>query len=226
MNQTEPHQPSLAQNIALEYPAAHLNAENSKPWNPSGRFGRLSLFAWFFVVYAIMLIAMLVLIGPALIPLMQGSTHTQPSPFFAVSMFLLIPLSILVTVLMVIFMIRRLHDLNKSGHYLWLLLASSIFMGVGTVSQISQLQKMSASNNLSNPLLAIYGSPTVWVPLLFMYAFTFYLFLAPGTKGANRFGAVRATPTWEAIVGWIYIALQVVGFVLSITSVISMMRPL
>lgn len=57
---------------------------------------------------------------------------------------------------------------------------------------------------------------TGWVSLLLLIPgvnIILYLFLifAPGTKGPNRFGAVRPSKGWEVALGWIYIAFIILG---------------
>lgn len=90
-------------------------------------------------------------------------------------------LYVLFLVVMVLFLIRRLHDVNVSGHWAWL--------GLG----------------LFVPLLN----------LLVVLASLVLLFI-PGTAGPNRFGPARVTPSWEKVLGWIYVGLVVLGIVLSI----------
>lgn len=54
-----------------------------------------------------------------------------------------------------------------------------------------------------------------WLALLMLVPFVnvifaFYVLLAPGTDGPNKFGPVRATPGWEKICGWLYIILPII----------------
>lgn len=94
-----------------------VEIDTSSPFSPKGRFGRLSFIAWYMLVTILSYIA---------IGLLGGTTvfmETDPDKialFFSsmggVSYALV---TIITTVLLVIFVIRRLHDVNTTG---WLAL--------------------------------------------------------------------------------------------------------
>lgn len=96
---------------------------NDKPWSPRGRFGRLSLLAWNMLlglgVFALALIIFMVMGGTALLTAaIDGGLASM-----GLSLILFGGLYLAFLVMSVIFSIRRLHDLDKSG---WLCLLSFI----------------------------------------------------------------------------------------------------
>jgi uncharacterized membrane protein YhaH (DUF805 family) len=198
--------------------------DNSKPWSPKGRFGRLSYFAWCLVT----IVALVAIMTIVMIPLggvLAGGGSSGGAALDVFAGLLSLILGIVFIVVYVIFTIRRLHDLNKSGHYLWIVLVLYAVQMVGIFSQMNQLMTMDATPDPMD-MMALYASPLVWGPMLVMFAGSIYLMCFPGTKGSNRFGPVRVTPTWEAVVGWIYVALMVLYLLVAIGSVVSLMSSL
>lgn len=62
---------------------------------------------------------------------------------------------------------------------------------------------------------------TGWLSILFILPlinlfFWVYLLVAPGTDGANKFGAKRETKAWEKVIGWIYVIMIPVTLLLGI----------
>ncbi|MCY6412477.1 DUF805 domain-containing protein [Acinetobacter sp. VNH17] len=58
------------------------------------------------------------------------------------------------------------------------------------------------------------------VPLVNLI-FLIYLFCAKGTVGENNFGPARITQGWEKVLGWIYIILIPIAFVLGVVAAIA-----
>lgn len=98
-----------------DYPI--LTDDNDKPWSHKGRFGRLSLFAWAFLVgiaFDVIFVPLILISGG----ISAITTHNFSGSSFAV-------LGVLYSAVMyfiVIFNIRRTHDLDKSGWWNLLLL--------------------------------------------------------------------------------------------------------
>ncbi|MGN2484767.1 DUF805 domain-containing protein [Acinetobacter calcoaceticus] len=46
-----------------------------------------------------------------------------------------------------------------------------------------------------------------------------YLFAAKGDEGTNDYGPARATPSWERILGWIYIVIIPILFIVAIIAI-------
>ncbi|WP_343682002.1 DUF805 domain-containing protein [Acinetobacter baylyi] len=62
-----------------------------------------------------------------------------------------------------------------------------------------------------------------WFAILFFVPiinliFIIYLLCAKGDIETNRFGAPRATPSWERVMGWIYIVLMPIVVILGVSS--------
>lgn len=60
----------------------------------------------------------------------------------------------------------------------------------------------------------------VIVPLINLI-FMIYLFCAKGTEATNNYGSPRMTQGWEKILGWIYILLLPISFVIGIVAAIA-----
>jgi len=66
---------------------------------------------------------------------------------------------------------------------------------------------------------------TGWLSLLMLVpvvniGFAVYLFCAKGTEGTNNYGPKRPTPSWERVLGWIYIALIPLAVIFAIVATI------
>lgn len=91
--------------------------DTTSPLSPKGRFARLSYIAWYMVITIISYIVMFAVGGAFM---MTATDPNQIMEFFSsAGGILYIVVSIAVTIIFVIFSIRRLHDLNKTG---WLML--------------------------------------------------------------------------------------------------------
>ncbi|MEJ2329353.1 MAG: DUF805 domain-containing protein [Gammaproteobacteria bacterium] len=91
--------------------------DTSSPFSPRGRFGRLSFIAWYMLVTVLSYIAMGLLGGTTLF--METEPEKIALFFSSIGGPSYVLLTIITTVLLVIFVIRRLHDLNTTG---WLAL--------------------------------------------------------------------------------------------------------
>ncbi|MHC3125046.1 DUF805 domain-containing protein [Acinetobacter sp. GN11] len=63
-----------------------------------------------------------------------------------------------------------------------------------------------------------------WLSLLLLVPFVniglmIYLFAAKGDEGTNDYGPARATPSWERILGWIYIIIIPILFIVGIIAI-------
>ncbi|MDI3452407.1 DUF805 domain-containing protein [Acinetobacter sp. V89_4] len=63
-----------------------------------------------------------------------------------------------------------------------------------------------------------------WLSLLLLVPFVniglmIYLFAAKGDEGTNDYGPARATPSWERILGWIYIVIIPILFIVVIIAI-------
>lgn len=66
---------------------------------------------------------------------------------------------------------------------------------------------------------------TGWLSLLMLVpvvniGFAVYLFCAKGTEGTNNYGPKRPTPSWERVLGWIYIVLIPIAFIFGVIAAI------
>ncbi|MDU6099286.1 MAG: DUF805 domain-containing protein [Acinetobacter sp.] len=66
---------------------------------------------------------------------------------------------------------------------------------------------------------------TGWLSLLMLIPavnliFMIYLFAAKGTEGNNDYGPQRPTPSWERVLGWIYIILIPLALVFAVVATI------
>jgi uncharacterized membrane protein YhaH (DUF805 family) len=94
--------------------------DTSSPLSPKGRFGRLSFIAWYMLVTILSYIAMGLLGGTTLF---METDPDRIALFFSGSGGVLYALlTIFTTVLLVIFVIRRLHDVNTTGWLAMLLI--------------------------------------------------------------------------------------------------------
>ncbi|MGQ8975409.1 DUF805 domain-containing protein [Acinetobacter schindleri] len=146
---------------------------NDNSLSLEGRFGRLSFIGWYAFLHIIFFFASIAL------SLVSGifslTTLSLDNRQFVDALTGLAGLGYLLLVVFylyfyIVVVARRLHDLNKSG---WLMLLMLV------------------------PVVNI--------------LFIFYLLLARGTAGHNRFGAPRPTAIWEKILAWLMILLTVLS---------------
>ncbi|MDE2422518.1 MAG: DUF805 domain-containing protein [Gammaproteobacteria bacterium] len=180
-------------------PPLPITSESDSPWSYKGRFGRLSYFAWN-LVFLLTIIAV-VAVG-ALVWSMLGFSLNHGVGWFILAGFLLfIPM----IYIMIVFQIRRLHDVNRTGWWSVLPIADNIVMQVFT----------HLFQNIS------FNMVIIGIAFVINIIFTLYLMFAKGTDGANNYGEQRATPSWEKVAGWIYVALVPTAFVLGIVAAIT-----
>ncbi|WP_171265983.1 DUF805 domain-containing protein [Acinetobacter sp. LoGeW2-3] len=157
---------------------------NDNPLSLEGRFGRLSFIGWYAFLHMIFFFASIAL------SLVSGifslTTLSLDNQHFVDALTGLAGLGYLALVIFylyfyIVIVARRLHDLNKSG---WLMLLMLV------------------------PVVNIF--------------FIFYLLLAAGTPGPNRFGPVRSAAIWEKILAWLMILLTVLSL-FAASSVVSFM---
>ena len=92
---------------------------------------------------------------------------------------LLIVMLIAGTVSSILFSIRRLHDRDKSGHWLWLYVAVPAVLNVA-VNVVSLGKPEAAPVTVTFPLALVALGITIWMIV--------ELGFLRGTRGANRFG--------------------------------------
>lgn len=98
------------------------NVVSDKPWNTKGRFGRLSYLAWSFI--NILVVVLLCTPITLWFPLFETNDRNLPPNITGL---VLLGLIIIVgSIIAIIFTIRRLHDLNRSGWWALLLLLSIV----------------------------------------------------------------------------------------------------
>jgi uncharacterized membrane protein YhaH (DUF805 family) len=177
MTETFQTPPPLTPNYAT------LSTTEDKIWSSKGRFGRLSYLAWNMVIglIVVIIVAMLGVVGAII-----GITPPHGiGALTTIGLLLIIPLVYFV----VVFQIRRLHDINRTGWWLTLPFIDNII--------VSTISKFSHDANVNILLSGI----VVIINIIFM----FYLMIAKGTDGINNYGDQRTTPQWEKTLGWIYI---------------------
>src|SRR5512138_915614 len=86
---------------------AQGGTDNSSPFSPKGRFGRLSYLAWgMLLALPVWIIAVIIGISTAMVGGDEAAVTGSP---------LLLLLELVILVPMIIFAIRRLHDYDASG---------------------------------------------------------------------------------------------------------------
>ncbi len=173
-----------------DYPL--LTNDSDQPWSHHGRFGRLSYMAWVMIMALAMVVTITLL---AIIGAIAGVTFNNSAGigFLMFGALCLTPFLIF----MIIFQIRRLHDLDHSGWWVVLPLVNALFAQV--------LIAMTHSVNLGLVLTGI----SVIINILF----TLYLMIAEGSEGINDYGVPRLTPSWEKISGWFYVVISTIGLI-------------
>lgn len=174
-------------------PAADISAlanqgafDESNPFSPKGRFGRLSYLAWGILLY------IPIWVGSMVIGVMAG-INGDPAQAMAVPVAMLV-LMALYSIAMVLFTIRRLHDFNASGW--WTLLFLSPMVVPFTLRTPEDM-----ANTMWLLIPAVVLSLVFWLILM----------LRRGTEGANRFAPPRITRGWEKVLGYIGIGLMVLA---------------
>lgn len=111
--------------VSLQKNTQYPPLDQDNPFSPKGRFTRLSYLAWNAVIglifsFALFMICILGFGGVALANL-SGYENIFTHPLVIIAIILAVVTYIALIVAMVCIMIRRLHDLNKSG-WLWLVM--------------------------------------------------------------------------------------------------------
>jgi uncharacterized membrane protein YhaH (DUF805 family) len=96
------------------YDVAAEGVDETGPFSPAGRFGRLSYIAWTTVMNIVVNIVSMVFAG--------GFAAAQEPSLASGAMLLLVGLMVAFLVVWVLFSIRRMHDINASAWWLLLLL--------------------------------------------------------------------------------------------------------
>jgi uncharacterized membrane protein YhaH (DUF805 family) len=90
--------------------------DQTSPFSPGGRFGRLSYIAWGFLISVVIQIVEFVAGGTALLhPKLGAAGHRLPPDLSPMSLGVIAVVALVALVIGVLFMIRRLHDLDGSG---------------------------------------------------------------------------------------------------------------
>ncbi len=206
-----PSEPLNAQHPS-EPPA--LPAFSNSLFSYEGRLGRLSLQAANLALILVMTLLIFVLTIIAVVVGIAGNISSIASNPFRIGfgLFGLIAIPIIIMlVYAIIFQVRRLHDLDRSGWWILLPIPFSIINMIATFTNIWGSSFISFACGLVGGL------------------FYLYLLLMPGTAGNNRYGAPRHTPTSEKVMGWIYIVfltlLLLMGYKISKTLPIGHSHP-
>ncbi|MGB5737286.1 MAG: DUF805 domain-containing protein [Thiohalocapsa sp.] len=112
----ETHNPYRSPNADVTAPAA-TGLDSTSPFDPSGRFGRLSYIAWA-MLFSVALNLVQVLLAAVLGP--TGAEANQPGFAVAAVGVITILLGLVMVAITVLFVIRRLHDIDLSAW--WVLL--------------------------------------------------------------------------------------------------------
>ncbi len=173
----DPKNPYRSPQSDLTSPVTGVDTTN--PFDPSGRFTRLSWLAWNMVAGLASIPVVFALATAGVIAVPDPESAAAPAMGLGMGIGMIV-FYLAIIVVFALFTIRRFHDMNASGWWTALMI----------------------------------------VPLV---SFIVFLVLAikRGTEGGNRFGPPRPTPSWEKVLGIIYIVLIVVGFIGGIVAAIA-----
>ncbi len=147
----------------------------------------------------------------------------QDSPFKANGRFgrlsyaawtFLFTLTLAAVVLLIIFTFGLTQNEGTPGFTAPGIIAIAILYIVGIyISFVFTIRRLHDRNN------------TGWLSLLMLVpvvniGLAVYLFCAKGTEGPNDYGPKRPTPSWERVLGWIYIALIPLAVIFAIVATI------
>ncbi len=182
-----------------EFPKQNKPIEFLLSHSPQGRMGRLSLLTAMvtlilaLVTIGTVLLLALIVIVPGLMGEITTASRNHLLGTSGFGIYLVLGVFILGFIIFFIyssiFYIRRLHDFNRSGWWILLIVIPEIlratfsgfgFIGAGTIAAVT---------------------PWLW------NAFILVLFIVPGSKGLNHFGQPRLTPLWEKVFGLICVAI-------------------
>jgi uncharacterized membrane protein YhaH (DUF805 family) len=168
--------------------------DETGPFSPKGRFGRLSYLAWSILLY------IPVWIGSMVVAVMAG-VNGDPAQAMAMPAAMLV-LMAFYAIALVLFTIRRLHDFNASGWWTLLFLSPMVVpLTIRTPEDLSSSMWLVASATIL--------SLVFWLVLM----------LRRGTEGSNNFGPERITRGWEKVFGYIgigFMVLAVIGIIAAI----------
>jgi uncharacterized membrane protein YhaH (DUF805 family) len=164
-----------------------------------GRFSRSSFLAWCFLLYFPFFVA-IILYFEMMTIMINESDFINVTSGFAQSYATVeqegLSLGLLSLVLIfsffivnIIFLIRRLHDINLSG-WLSILILLPIALAIGRVYYYPFIHDL-----------------PVRIGLLLTLGFLLFVMAKKGTQGINKFGVVRTTPKWEKTIGIIALLL-------------------
>jgi uncharacterized membrane protein YhaH (DUF805 family) len=204
--------PPLKPNTPWKPPARYVpeGMVSNSLFSRHGRMGRLSMQAamigtlGFYLLACLGLILVFVLIG--VVVGMSGSMGSMNTLSVVGIALLAIPILVMVGYMM-LFYVRRLHDLDKSGW--WVLVTVGLTLATVVINHW-----------LPPGAVYLYVGCTVANML-----FQVYVLLTPGTKDANRFGLPRYTPTYEKIWGWIYSTFVILMYVFLFWAISVMLKP-
>jgi uncharacterized membrane protein YhaH (DUF805 family) len=118
----DPHNPYQTPSASVTLPDLGGNDETS-PFSPAGRFGRLSYIAWGFLVGLTAQVIDLAAGGAALLtPAFDAAGQPIPPEIAPETLAVVVIVGLVSLVIVVLFMIRRLHDIDASGWYALLVL--------------------------------------------------------------------------------------------------------
>lgn len=185
----QPINPYAVGNAPIIQPDHYPTLAGDKPWLPKGRFGRLAYLAW------------------SLLATLISNIIVAPLAFLgAIGTTLSYTVIVLASIATIIFSVRRLHDMNKSGWWLVLMLLPLIMIII-------------AASMLSANTADLGMIPASWlmgIAILLLVIVGIYIAAVPGTPGVNRFGPPRPTATWEKVLGWLYIIVFIIGILAAI----------
>ena len=161
-----------------------------------GRFSRSSFLAWCFLLYfsffvAITLYFEIMISESDFINVTSGfaqSYATVEQEGLSLDLLSLV-LIFSFFIVNIIFLIRRLHDINLSG-WLSILILLPIALVIGRVYYYPFIHDL-----------------PVRIGLLLTLGFLLFVIAKKGTQGINKFGVVRTTPKWEKTIGIIALLL-------------------
>lgn len=175
MNNAQEISPFSAPKANLETQGAHEDGPfKLNIFSPKGRLGRMRFFTF---SYALMLTFSILI---AIFVMFFAATAFSMSKANFGTIIPIALLGIIWMYLIIMLIIKRLHDMNASGW--WILMPLGLLVGLGIISGIlaSRNPSGSATMLMLMPLISPLSSLVIGAILTFM----------PGTRGKNRFGSV------------------------------------
>lgn len=123
--------------------------------------------------------------------------------FLAMAIFILV--EIFALVMSGVFMVRRLHDFNRSGWWSLIYWALTLWNFVTTIHAL-----------LTNPLEP---RPLNWVFVMLALVLVLIMVLMPGTQGSNRYGPMPPpNGIWVLVGAWMWLVVIVLGVLVGIAA--------